>query len=64
MPGPRARDLLDDCELGPQALVSVGGRGYLIWLYRIDDLDWFKEILATVQLHPEDAVTVSPSPSR
>jgi hypothetical protein len=59
-----ASGVLDDCEFGPQALVSVGGRGYLIWLYRIDDFDWFKENLATVKLHPEDAVTVSPSPSR
>jgi hypothetical protein len=52
-----------DCELGPTALVSAGGRGYLIWLYRVDDLDWFKEILATVQLHPEDALDAAPSTS-
>lgn len=45
------------------ALVTVADRGYLIWLYRIDDLDRFNEFLATVQLHPEDAVDATPSPS-
>lgn len=52
-----------ECEDGPYALVSAGGRGYLIWLYRIDDPSWFPGILATVQLHPEDAVDTTPSPS-
>jgi hypothetical protein len=58
-----ASGVLSDCQEGPHALVSVEGRGYLIWLYRVDDLDWFKEILATVQLHPEDALDAAPSTS-
>ena len=41
--------LAADCG---HALVSVGDRGYLIWLYRIDDLAWFRQILDTVQLDP------------
>jgi hypothetical protein len=45
------------------ALVTVADRGYLIWLYRINDVDRFKEFLATVQLHPEDAVDAAPTPS-
>jgi predicted small integral membrane protein len=44
------------------ALVVVEDRGYLIWLYRVDDIDWFREILATVRLHPEGA-QAAPSPS-
>jgi hypothetical protein len=36
-------------------------RGYFIVLYRIDDVAWFKDILATVRLHPEDAVDTTPS---
>jgi hypothetical protein len=46
------------------ALVTTADRGYLVVLYGVDDRAWFNEILATVQLHPEDAVKVSPSPSR
>lgn len=47
------------------ALASSGGRGYVIMLYTSDDdLDlrsfdaagWFQEILATVELRPQDAV--------
>jgi hypothetical protein len=45
------------------AMVTVADRGYLIWLYRINDLDRFKEFLATVQLHPEDAVDAARSGS-
>jgi hypothetical protein len=45
----------------PLALVEAGGRGYLIWLYGIDDLEWFTEILATVQLHPDAAIDATPS---
>ncbi len=53
------------------AVVTTAGRGYHIDLYMSpDDPDvaqydraWFEEILATVQLHPEDAVDGSPSPS-
>jgi hypothetical protein len=45
------------------ALVTIADRGYLIWLYRIEDLNRFNEFLATVQLHPEDAVDAAPSGS-
>ena len=54
---------LADCGEGPRALVTTGNRGYFIWLYRVDDIDWFREILATVQLHPEDALDALPSTS-
>ncbi len=52
----------DDCNV---AVVTSAGRGYWIQLYTSgDDPDavapydraWFEEVLATVQLHPEDAV--------
>jgi hypothetical protein len=52
--------LAADCHL---ALVSVDGRGYLIWLYRVDSLTWFRDILDTVTLSPGAAVTAGPSPS-
>jgi hypothetical protein len=52
-----------DCGDGPRALVTTGNRGYFIWLYRVDDPEWFSEILATVQLHPEDALDALPSTS-
>lgn len=58
-----ASGVLAACEDGPHALVSVADRGYLIWLYRIDDPAWFPEILASVRLHPEDALDAVPSPS-
>jgi hypothetical protein len=45
------------------ALAWVGNRGYFIVLYRIDDLDWFKEVLAAIELHPEDAIDAVPSSS-
>ena len=44
------------------AFVTTAGRGYWIQLYTGDsapdiyDLAWFEEVIATVQLHPEDAV--------
>ena len=47
------------------AAVTAGGRGYWISLYTSPDdpsavapydMVWFEEVLATVQLHPEDAV--------
>ena len=45
------------------AVVTTAGRGYWIQLYTGDrapvtgyDLAWFEEVLATVQLQPEDAV--------
>jgi hypothetical protein len=52
------------------AVVTIAGRGYHIDLYvSPDNLDlvaqydraWFEEVLATVKLHPEDAVDVAPS---
>jgi len=58
-----ASGVLSICEDGPHALVSVGDRGYQIWLYGVDDLDWFREILGTVQLQPEDALDAAPSAS-
>jgi hypothetical protein len=54
------------------AVVTTAGRGYHIDLWMSpDDLDlvaqydraWFEDVLATVQLHPEDAVDVAPSAS-
>lgn len=51
-----------DCDV---AVVTTDGRGYLIHLRSSDDdpsavaaydRAWFEEVLATVQLHPEDAV--------
>ena len=44
----------------PMALVSAGDRVFLIWLYRIDDRDWFQEILATVKLNPAAALDAAP----
>ena len=44
------------------AVITADGRGYWIQLYTGDgaptdyDLVWLEEVLATVQLHPEDAV--------
>ena len=58
-----ASGVLAACEDGPHAMVSVESRGYLIWLYGLDDPDWFQEILGTVQLSPEDAVDAAPSAS-
>jgi len=52
------------------AAVSAGDRGYLILLYVSGDVPavgvtydraWFDEVLATVQIRPEDAVDVAPS---
>jgi hypothetical protein len=54
---------LSGCGDGPFALVTTGNRGYFIWLYRVDDPDWFTEILATVQLLPQDALDAAPLPS-
>jgi hypothetical protein len=56
----------DDCNV---AAVTTDGRGYLTWLYTSGDeawlaitydRAWFKDVLATVDLHPEDAVGVTP----
>ena len=62
-----AEGLLSVCNW---AFVASGGRGYIIGLYASgDDADlqtfdattWFKEVLATVQLLPGDAVDLEPS---
>jgi len=52
------------------AVVTTAGRGYWIQLYTGSgapvttyDESWFEEVLATVQLSPEDAVDAGPSPS-
>ena len=59
----------DTCDL---AVVTTAGRGYHIDLWMSpDDRDlfaqydraWFEEVLATVQLHPEDAIDSGASPS-
>jgi hypothetical protein len=51
-----------DCNI---AAVTTDGRGYMVGLYTSGDepwlaptygRPWFEEVLATVQLHPEDAV--------
>ena len=56
----RRQGLTGDCTL---AVVTAAGRGYWIQLYtasdeapHYDERAWFEEILATVQLQPEDAV--------
>jgi hypothetical protein len=55
-----------DCSV---AAVTSDGRGYLFWLYTSGDeawlsvtydRTWFMDVLATVDLHPEDAVGVTP----
>jgi len=54
------------------AAVTVGGRGYFIslytstdasWLGEVYDRAWFEQVLATIDLRPEDAVDAAPSPS-
>ena len=56
------------------ALVTDGGRGYFIllytsgdeaWIGEVHDDAWFASVLATMKLHPEDAVdaVASPAPS-
>lgn len=53
----------DGCNV---AVVTIAGRGYWIQLYTGDnapvtyDHAWFEEVLATVALHPEDAVDTLP----
>ena len=44
----------------PMALVTAEDRVFLIWLYRIDDPEWFKQILATVKLDPAGALDAAP----
>ena len=58
------------CDL---AVVTTDGRGYWISLRKSDgnpaavapyDRAWFEEVLATVQLHPEDADRLIPTGAR
>lgn len=57
-----------DCT---RAAVTIDGRGYFFWLYTggedpsisVYDRAWFEEVLATVNLQPEDAVDGAPSAS-
>jgi hypothetical protein len=46
-----------------RAMAWTAERGYLIWIYGSDDLAGFTEILASVQLHPEDAVAATELPN-
>jgi hypothetical protein len=57
---------------GNVALVTEGGRGYWIMLYTSNDgpwlgeaneVAWFESVLATMELHPEDAVDAAASPA-
>jgi hypothetical protein len=73
---PREAVVIDGAQGGicssAVTVVSAGDRGYIILLYVSGDdpadagtydQDWFEEVLATVQLQPEDAVDVAPSAS-
>ena len=61
-----AAGVIGACDSYPRlAFVAEGDRGYLImlrvsgdepWLAPVYDRAWFEEVLATVQLRPEDAV--------
>lgn len=60
---------VDECNV---AVVTTAGRGYWIQLYTSGDDElavaaydraWFEEVLATVQLHPENAADSGASPS-
>jgi len=64
-----ATGLIGDCEI---VAVTTAGRGYRIRLFTSGDFPaavapydraWFEEVLATVQLQPEDAVDVAASAS-
>ena len=57
---------------GSLVALSIQDRGYFIrlytsgdepWLERYYDQTWFRSVLDTVQLHPENAVDTTPSPS-
>jgi len=60
------------CGDGALAMASSGARGYMIalytsgdegWLDSVYDRAWFKDVLATVDLRPQDAVDNAASPS-
>jgi hypothetical protein len=54
--------LSPNCFDGAVALVVAQDRGYFIWLYGADDRSWIREVVATVKLHPEDALEPAPEP--
>jgi hypothetical protein len=66
-----ATGLIGNADSCCEVAVTTAGRGYWIGLYTnygerpaapaSYDRAWFEEVLATVQLHPEDAVEVAPS---
>lgn len=63
-----ASGLIGGCDA---AAVTLDGRGYLIvlyvsgdeaWLGDVYDRAWFDQLLATIDLRPEDAASPAPSP--
>jgi hypothetical protein len=55
--------LLSYCPGSTMRLMAwTADRGYLIWIYGSDDVAGFREILATVQVHAEDAVAATEPP--
>jgi hypothetical protein len=52
-----------DCYDGQAAFVATGGRGYMVWAYGVDDVGWLRDVLASVRLHPNDAIDAAPSAS-
>jgi len=53
---------LVSCEEGLYAFATVDDRGYLTWLYGSDDVQWFTQVIATLELDPEEIGGASPSP--
>ena len=60
------------CAGGGMVATWAGDRGYVLWLHTSDDdpaavaaydQAYFEDILATLQLRPEDAIDTAPSPS-
>lgn len=43
------------------AVTTSGGRGYAFVLYRVDDVQQFRNLLATIRLQPKNAVSTMPS---
>jgi hypothetical protein len=73
---PREAVVIDGAQGGicssAVTVVSAGDRGYIILLYVSGDdpadagtydQDWFEQLIATVQIRPEEAVDVAPSAS-
>jgi hypothetical protein len=55
--------IAEGCFDGLAAVTTSGGRGYLIYLYGSNDRIWFQQVLATLQLQPQDAGAPGPSAS-